>query len=97
MYSIKKKETNLKNLLKLAIVLTSVAALAGCGGDDHPTQSGTNPGDTNTAPGNGNTGTTPPADAQRVNLPLTNYVNVFVGTDVATTGGGFSGNTTPGA
>jgi predicted alpha-1,2-mannosidase len=31
------------------------------------------------------------------NLTLTNYVNLFVGTDVSTTGSGFSGNDNPGA
>lgn len=88
----------MKNLLKLAVVLTSVAALAGCGGDDHPSQSTQAGSDTATTPGDtGTSGTTPPAVEQRVNLPLTRYVDVFIGTQVATTGGGFSGNTTPGA
>src|ERR1700751_5734372 len=31
------------------------------------------------------------------NLTLTNYVNLFIGTDVSTTGSGFSGNDNPGA
>ncbi|OLL28380.1 hypothetical protein BTH42_28005 [Burkholderia sp. SRS-W-2-2016] len=89
----------MSNLLKRAMILMSIAALAGCGGNDHPAQSGSQSGaDTGGAQtGTSGTGTTPPAVEQRVDLALTRYVDVFVGTDIAATGGGFSGNATPGA
>lgn len=92
----------MKNLLKLAIVVASIAALTGCGGDVGSSQSATHTSGSNgagsvsggagTPGGSGGTptGGNPPAVTPPVTRTeianLTKFVNVFIGTDTPDTG-----------
>jgi len=101
-----------KNASKGFVTALAVASvLVGCGGGSSGgfatptlpptaidtttgvTPTGTTP--TSTTP----TSTTPPevAPEQRVDIALTPYVNLFVGTKISDTGSGHSGNVNPGA
>jgi predicted alpha-1,2-mannosidase len=90
----------------LAAGLVAASVLWGCGGGSGsggfsvppPTPTATT--DVATTPG---TGTVPdaqqpaPVPEQRVDIPLAQYVNLFVGTKISDTGSGHSGNVNPGA
>ena len=101
-----------KNASKGFVTALAVASvLVGCGGGSSggfatptlpPTAIDTTTGvtPTSTTPtGTTPTSTTPPevAPEQRVDIALTPYVNLFVGTKISDTGSGHSGNVNPGA
>lgn len=62
------------------------------GSDSAPVAAGTT-----STPDTGTTTTPVPIQEKRVDIPLTQYVNLFIGTEKSDTGSGHSGNVNPGA
>jgi len=71
---------------------TATAPPAANGSDPGTVASGTSPG-----PDAGASTPTVPVQEKRIDIPLTQYVNLFVGTKISDTGSGHSGNVNPGA
>jgi putative alpha-1,2-mannosidase len=87
---------------KISAALTASALLlsiAACGGGEHPESDTPTAGSATSGPAAIPSAGNPiiSSPLARTDLPLTRFVNVFIGTEVTETGGGYSGNDNPGA